>query len=92
MADGPGSPGDLTPEQAAATMASRRYIVLLIIVSIVGVVVSLATWGYLELIHQITQELYTHLPNALGYQHGPPVGWPLPILAFAGIWPPFPGG
>jgi H+/Cl- antiporter ClcA len=66
-------------------MASKRYMVLLIIVSIVGVVVSFATWGYLELIHQITQELYTHLPNALGYQHGPPVWWPLPILAIAGV-------
>jgi H+/Cl- antiporter ClcA len=66
-------------------MASKRYIVLLVVVSIVGVVVSFATWGFLELIHQITQELYTHLPNALGYHHGPPVWWPLPILAVAGV-------
>jgi hypothetical protein len=56
-----------------------------VIVSIVGVVVSFATWGFLELIYQITHELYTHLPNALGYTHGPPVWWPLPILAIAGV-------
>jgi chloride channel protein, CIC family len=74
-----------TPEQAARTMGSRRYVVLLIIVAIVGVIVSFATWGFLELIHQITQELYTHLPNAVGYTHGPPVWWPLPILAIAGL-------
>jgi H+/Cl- antiporter ClcA len=74
-----------TAAEAAAMMASRRYVVLLVIVSIVGVVVSFATWGYLELIHQVTQELYTHLPNALGYDGGPPVWWPLPILAIAGV-------
>ena len=85
MADAPSSSAELSPDQAAATMASKRYIVLLVVVSIVGVVVSFATWGFLELIHQITQELYTHLPNALGYHHGPPVWWPLPILAVAGV-------
>ena len=84
-ADGQTSPAELTPEQAAATMASKRYVGLLVIVSIVGVVVSFATWGFLELIHQISQELYTHLPNALGYHNGPPVWWPLPILAVAGV-------
>jgi hypothetical protein len=47
--------------------------------------VSLATWGFLELIYQITRELYTHLPNALGYHQGPPVWWPLPILGIAGV-------
>lgn len=82
--DGPATP-EPTDEQVAATMRSRPFIVLLVIVSVVGVVVSFATWGFLELIHQITQELYTHLPNALGYHHGPPVWWPLPILAIAGV-------
>jgi H+/Cl- antiporter ClcA len=85
MATGMTSPAEPTAPEAAAMMASRRYVVLLVIVSIVGVVVSFATWGYLELIHQVTQELYTHVPNALGYHHGPPVWWPLPILAIAGV-------
>jgi chloride channel protein, CIC family len=62
-------------------MRSRRYIGLLVITAIVGVVVSLAAWCFLELVHQIQQELYTHLPNALGYQHGPPLWWPFPVLA-----------
>jgi H+/Cl- antiporter ClcA len=66
-------------------MSSRPYVLLLLIVSVVGVIVSFATWGFLELIHQITQELYTHLPHAVGYPHGPPVWWSLPILAVAGI-------
>ncbi|MBV9337642.1 MAG: hypothetical protein JO243_17290, partial [Solirubrobacterales bacterium] len=84
MADG-APPAELTPDQAAATMASKRFVLLLVMVSIVGVVVSFATWGFLELIYQITRELYTHLPNALGYHHGAPVWWPLPILGIAGV-------
>lgn len=66
-------------------MTSGRFVVLLAITSIVGVLVSLAAWCFLELIYQIQRELYTHLPNALGYHHGPPVWWSLPILAIAGI-------
>jgi H+/Cl- antiporter ClcA len=82
-----GAPGaqELTAEQAAATMTSRRYIALLVMVAVIGVIVSFATWGFLELIHQVTQELYTHLPHALGYDKGPPVWWPLPVLAIAGV-------
>jgi H+/Cl- antiporter ClcA len=84
MADAAPAP-EPTAEQAAATIASRQFVVLLVIVSILGVIVSFAAWGFLELIYQITRELYTHLPNALGYTHGPPVWWPLPILAIAGV-------
>jgi chloride channel protein, CIC family len=75
----------LTAAQAAATMRSRRYVGLLVITAIIGVVVSLASWCFLELVYQIQQELYTHLPNALGYQHGPPLWWPFPVLAIAGL-------
>jgi H+/Cl- antiporter ClcA len=74
----------LTAQQAADTIRSRPYIVLLIIVAVIGVIVSLASWGFLELIYQIQRELYTHLPHALGYDNGPPVWWPLPVLAIAG--------
>ncbi len=59
--------------------------VLLMIAAIVGVVVSLAAWCFVELTYQIQQELYQHLPNALGYHHGPPLWWSLPILAVAGM-------
>jgi H+/Cl- antiporter ClcA len=58
---------------------------LLVIVAVVGVIVSLATWGFLELIYQLQQELYTHLPHALGYQNGPPSWWSLPVLGVAGV-------
>ena len=66
-------------------MRSKRFVVLLLLVAVVGVVVSLAAWCFLEAIHQITQELYTHLPHALGYDNGPPKWWPLPILALGAV-------
>ena len=65
-------------------MRSKQFVVLLVLVSIVGVVVSLAAWCFLELIHQIQQEVFTHLPHALGYSNAP-VWWPLPVLAIAGV-------
>ena len=51
----------------------------------IGVIVSLAAWCFLELVYQVTQEVYTHLPHALGYPNGAPLWWPLPVLAIAGV-------
>lgn len=65
-------------------MASKRFVGLLLIVSIIGVIVSAAAWCFLELIYQLQQELYTHLPHALGYSSAP-VWWPLPVLAVCGV-------
>ena len=63
-------------------MSSRPFLVLLVLVAIVGVVVSLASWCFLELIHQIQQEVFVHLPHAFGYS-SEPRWWPLPILPIA---------
>jgi H+/Cl- antiporter ClcA len=82
-AGGPAS--ELTAQQAAATMTSKRFVVLLVVVAVVGVIVSLAAWCFLELIYQLQRELYTHLPNALGYKSGPPLWWSLPVLGVAGV-------
>ena len=78
-------PNELSPEQADATIRSRRYAALLIVVAVIGVVVSLAAWCFLEGIYQIQQELYVHLPHAVGYPNGPPKWWPLPVLALGGL-------
>jgi len=74
-----------TAEQAAQAMRSKRFVVLLVIVAIAGVVVSLASWCFLEGVAQLQKELYTHLPHALGYDNGPPLWWPLPVLGVAGL-------
>jgi H+/Cl- antiporter ClcA len=77
-------PAEPTAKQAAATMASRQFVVLLIIVAVIGLVVALATWCFLEGIYQLDQELYVHLPHALGYEAAP-LWWSLPVLGIAGL-------
>jgi len=80
-----GSTAEMSAEQADATIRSKQYVALLVVVAVIGVVVSLAAWCFLEGIHQTQQELYTHLPHALGYDNGPPKWWPLPILAIGAL-------
>jgi H+/Cl- antiporter ClcA len=84
MADA-GVSHELSAEQASATMRSKPYAVLLVLTAVVGVVVSLAAWCFLELVHQMQQEVFTHLPHALGYPDGPPVWWPIPVLVIAAL-------
>jgi H+/Cl- antiporter ClcA len=81
----PSPPPAITEEQANETIRSRPYLVLLALVAVVGILVSLAAWCFLELTHQIQREVFTHLPHAFGYASGPPVWWPLPVLAIGGL-------
>jgi H+/Cl- antiporter ClcA len=68
----------------ASTMLSKRFAALLVLAAVVGVVASLAAWGFLELIYQIQQGVFTHLPENLGYDDAP-IWWSLPVLAIAGL-------
>jgi H+/Cl- antiporter ClcA len=70
---------------SAAMLLSPAYLVLLLIAAAVGLFVSLAAWCFLELVYQIQQEVFHHLPSALGYNHGAPLWWSLPVLAIAGL-------
>ena len=79
------TPPELTAEQADATMRSKAFVGLLVVVAVIGVVVSIAAWCFLEAIFQIQQELYVHLPHAVGYQNGPPKWWSLPVLAVGAL-------
>jgi H+/Cl- antiporter ClcA len=81
----PEAPPQVTPDQASATMRSRPYMVLLVLVAIVGVVVSLAAWCFVELVYQIQQEVFTHIPHAVGYSGGAPVWWPLAVLPISAV-------
>ena len=77
--------GPSAPVDPAALLVSRGFLVLLVIAAVVGVLVSLAAWCFVELIYQIQREVFTHLPSALGYHNGPPKWWYLPVLAIAGV-------
>ena len=67
-----------------AAMRSKRFVVLLALAAMIGVVASLVAWGFLELIYQIQQGVFHHLPNELGFDSAP-LWWPLPVLAIAGV-------
>jgi H+/Cl- antiporter ClcA len=65
-------------------MRSKPYRVLLVLAALLGVLVSFASWCFLELVHWIQQEVYQRLPSGLGL-HPVPWWWPLPVLAVAGV-------
>lgn len=64
-------------------MRSRQYRGLLVASSVIGVVVSLVCWGFLEVTHLLQQWIYVDLPDSLGYGSAPQ-WWPFPVLAVAG--------
>lgn len=67
----------------ASLIRSRPYRVLLVFAGLVGLVVSAASWGFLELVHELEVGVYRDLPHDLGYSTAP-TWWPLPWLALAG--------
>ncbi len=76
-------PAAAAPADPGATMRSKPYRVLLVLAALLGVLVSFASWCFLELVHWLQQEVYQHLPSGLGL-HPVPWWWPLPVLAVAG--------
>ncbi len=65
-------------------MRNRSYLVTLLFGTLIGVPVSAAAFGFMELINVTQQGLYDHLPGAVGF-HGEPVWWPVPVLGLAGV-------
>jgi H+/Cl- antiporter ClcA len=72
------------PPDPAALIRSRPYRVLLVLAALIGLLVSSASWGFLELVHVIERAVYEDLPSDLGYETAP-LWWPLPWLALAGL-------
>ncbi len=72
------------PVDPGSQVRSKRYRVLLVFAAVIGVLVSLASWAFLELVHAIQVGVYTDLPGDLGFDTVP-FWWPLPWLALAGI-------
>ena len=75
-------PAEPAAAQAAETMRSRPYVGLLVVAAVIGVIVSLAAWGYLESVFQIQRGLFARLPHALGYEAGPAVVVAPPVLGW----------
>src|SRR5438045_8635519 len=75
-------PTDAAPIDPGTLIASRDYRALLVLAALIGILVSVASWGFLEGIHQLQTWLYDDLPGDLGFS-SVPTWWPLPILGLA---------
>jgi H+/Cl- antiporter ClcA len=73
-----------TPQDPQVLLRSKSYLGLLILAAVLGVPVSAAAYGFLALVSYLQREIFTHLPDGLGF-HGEPPWWPLPVLAVAGL-------
>ncbi|MGZ4357311.1 MAG: chloride channel protein, partial [Gaiellaceae bacterium] len=65
-------------------MRSRQYRLMLVLAALVGLLVSTASWLFLEGVHVLETKVYENLPHHLGYSTVP-LWWPLPWLALAGL-------
>ena len=78
------SEGATPPADPGSVIRSKSYRILLVLAALVGAVVSVASWGFLELVHGIQQGVFTDLPGELGFD-SVPTWWPLPWLGLAGL-------
>ena len=67
----PQTPADGAPVDPGALIRSRQYRIVLVFAAILGVVVSLAAWGFLELVRGIQVLVYEDLPGDLGFDAAP---------------------
>jgi hypothetical protein len=72
------------PADPLAPLRSRRYVGLLLLAAVLGVVVAAAAYWFLALIAAIQKWVYTKLPGQLGF-HRVPAWWPVLPLVLAGL-------
>jgi H+/Cl- antiporter ClcA len=65
-------------------MRTNRYIGLLVLAAILGVLVSVAAYGYLQLVSSMQRWMYQDLPSGVGLSPVP-LWWPLIPLLLAGV-------
>ncbi|MEA2306051.1 MAG: hypothetical protein QOH43_3331 [Solirubrobacteraceae bacterium] len=78
------APPPATPTDPAALLRTGAYLKLLVLAAIIGVPVSAAAYGFLKLVDELQELVFTRLPDGLGFAHAP-MWWPLPILAVGGL-------
>jgi H+/Cl- antiporter ClcA len=74
----------MTTADTLALLRSRSYLVLLVLATVLGVVVSVVAYGFLALVSKLQGWIFTSLPRGLGF-HGEPLWWPVLPLAAAGV-------
>src|SRR5262249_3963515 len=72
------------PADPVAVLRTKKFLALLILAAVLGVVIAALIYWYLKLIADIQTWVFTDLPNGLGF-HGEPPWWPLLPLGVAGV-------
>jgi H+/Cl- antiporter ClcA len=72
------------PADPRAALRSPDYTKLLALAALIGAPIAAAAWGFLWLVGEAQEWLYTDLPSGLGFDDQP-TWWPLPLLALAGL-------
>jgi H+/Cl- antiporter ClcA len=86
LARGLTEPAQSGSEAALKRPEPKALLGLLVLAAIVGVVVSLLSWGFLELIHQLQVWVFTDLVDALGHDSGAAPAWfYVAVLGLAGL-------
>ena len=67
-----------------AVLRSPGYLKLLVLAAIIGAPIAAAAWGFLWVVDEAQDWLFTDLPDDLGFD-SVPTWWPLPLLALAGL-------
>ncbi len=73
-----------TPPDPYAVMRSPGYLKLLVLAAITGAPIAAIAYGFLWLVDELQEWLFTDLPGDLGFD-STPAWWPLPLLALAGL-------
>jgi chloride channel protein, CIC family len=72
------------PVDPIALLRTRSYVQLLVLAALIGVPVSIVAYGFLWLVSELQDALYTDLPKDLGFDSAP-WWWPMPLLAVGGV-------
>jgi H+/Cl- antiporter ClcA len=67
-----------------ALLRSRGYVRVLVLAALLGIPVSAAAYGFLKLVSWLQEQLFTQLPDALGFGAAP-WWWPVPLLVASGF-------
>src|SRR3954453_16547522 len=77
------TPG-LPPIDPVAVIRSKPYLAALVLAGILGIPISAIAYGFLALVAEIQQLLFTTLPNQM-FRGPPPAWWPVPWLMLCGL-------
>jgi H+/Cl- antiporter ClcA len=67
-----------------ALLRSPEYVRLLVLAALIGVPVSVAAYGFLEVVDALQDAIFTDIPHDLGFDTTP-TWWPVPMVALAGL-------